>query len=510
MLSTVPKNYGSKRQATVLWRPPQLRALTRFSHMTPNWFSTFALVLWPIVAFFLYQTRPVNQATLWTILGGWLLLPVGVAIKFEMIPPFDKISIPNLAALIGCLLVLRRSPRLWYGFGLPEVLLVMWVIGPFITSELNTDPLAYGPTALLGETQYDALSAVVAQFILLIPFFLGRQFLRNSGDNLEILRVLVIAGLIYSLPMLFEIRMSPQLHTWIYGYFPSSFDQQMRGGGFRPIVFFGHGLALAFFAMTTAVAAAAFWRTRTRTLLLPPAGITAYLAAMLILCKSLGSLVYGTVLVPIVRFAKPELQVRLAAVFAAIAFSYPVLRAADLIPTEMMMNVAQLVSEDRAGSLGTRLVNEQQLLEHASQRPLFGWGRFGRHRIFDAEQGKDISLTDGYWIITIGQYGLFGFVAQFGLLALTIFRAASALRFTQGVRDRAYLAALALLVGINMIELLPNATLIPWTWLLAGALLGRAEALRSAFLVPISANSNLTSDGYQKRKRMRLKGVRDA
>src|SRR5215831_20228616 len=100
--------------------------------MTPNWFSTFALVLWPVVALFLYQTRPVNQATLWTILGGWLLLPVDAAIKFKMVPQFDKISIPNLAALIGCMLVLRRSPRLWYGFGLPEALLLMWLCGPFI------------------------------------------------------------------------------------------------------------------------------------------------------------------------------------------------------------------------------------------------------------------------------------------------------------------------------------------------------------------------------------------
>ena len=35
-------------------------------------------------------------------------------------------------------------------------------------------------------------------------------------------------------------------------------------------------------------------------------------------------------------------------------------------------------------------------------------------------------------------------------------------------------AALALLLGINMIELLPNATITPLTWLIAGALLGYA------------------------------------
>lgn len=461
--------------------------------MTPNWFSTCALILWPVVAFCLYQSRPVNQATLWTILGGWLLLPVGAAIKFEMVPQFDKVSIPNLAALIGCMLVLRRPPRLWYKFGLPEVLLLMWLFGPFITSELNTDPLVYGATVLPPETLYDAVSAVVGQFIFLIPFFLGRQLLQNSTDNKEILRTLAIAGVIYSVPMLFEIRMSSQLHTWVYGYFPHSFLQQARDGGFRPVVFLGHGLVVAFFAMTTAVAAAAFWRTRTKILQLPAAGVTAYLGAILFFCKSLASLVYGTVLVPVVRFAKPQLQVRVAMVLAALALSYPLLRTADLVPTEMMTNVGRLVSEDRAELLKYRLYQEQQLLEHASRRPLFGWGRFQRNRVFDVEEGKDVSITDGRWVITLGVYGLFGFVAEFGLLALTVFRAASALRFIKPAGDRIYLAALALIVAINMVELLPNSTLSPWTWLLAGALLGRAEALRSAPWLPKPANTSFLS-----------------
>ena len=110
---------------------------------------------------------------------------------------------------------------------------------------------------------------------------------------------------------------------------------------------------------------------------------------------------------------------------------------------------------------------------------MFGWGRWGRSRIYD-EWGNDIGVTDGRWIITLGQFGIFGFLAEFGLLALTVFRAASALRFAESERDSVFLGALALIIAINMIDLLPNASLSPWTWLLAGALLGRAEALRGA------------------------------
>src|SRR5262245_38695384 len=95
---------------------------------TPNWFAILALLSWPAVALCLYFKRPVAQATLWTILGAQLLLPVGAVIKFEGIPQFDKISIPNLAALIGCLLVMRRPLRIWNEFGIAGILILMFVI----------------------------------------------------------------------------------------------------------------------------------------------------------------------------------------------------------------------------------------------------------------------------------------------------------------------------------------------------------------------------------------------
>ena len=447
----------------------------------PNWFAIFALLAWPLVAAWLYSSQPIGRATIWTILGAFLLLPVGASIKFQGIPPFDKTSIPNLAALFGCMLVLRRPPRFWRGFGSTEFLLLMILIAPFITAELNTDPIVLANGDVLpAESHYDAVSAIYNEFVLLIPFFLGRQLLRSSADNKEILRILVIAGLLYSLPMLWEIRMSPQLHTWIYGYFQHSFAQVRRDGGFRPIVFMPHPLVAAFFAMTYAVAAAALWRTRARVLRLSPAAITGYFSLVLILCRSLASLVYGALLVPLVRWMNPRLQMRIALLLASIALSYPLLRSADLVPTASMIDAAAMVSEDRSESLKTRLDQEQLLLEKASHRFLFGWGRWGRSRVYayNDESAGDISITDGRWIITIGQFGLFGFLAEFGLLVLPVFRAASVLKFAESKHDSIYLAALSLIVAISIFDLLPNGWLIPWTWLLAGALLGRAESLR--------------------------------
>lgn len=448
--------------------------------MAQNWVATVALLLWPVVAVWLYHTRPVGRATMWTILGGQLLLPVGAFIKLAPgIPQLDKIAIPNLVALIGCILCVRRPLRFWNGFRLPEVFLLMLLIGPFITSQFNGDVVKSGSVFLASVGNYDALSSVVAEFLFIIPFFLGRQILNRAADNAAIFEILVIAGLAYSLPMLFEIRMSPQLHHWLYGYDPSSFLQEIRDGGFRPVVFLGHGLAVAFFTMTTVVAAATLWRLQARVIRLPSGPITAYLGVMLVLCKSMGALLYGLVWVPLVRWSTPRLQMRIALCLVTVAFIYPLLRTADLVPTMTILDAAGTLSAERAYSLKVRFDQEGQLLERALQRPIFGWGRFGRARIYD-DYGNDISLTDGRWIITLGQSGLFGFIAEFGLLILPVFAASSAIRFATSPPDKILLAALTLILAINIFDLIPNSWLVPWTWLLAGSLLGRAEALKIA------------------------------
>ena len=162
-----------------------------------------------------------------------------------------------------------------------------------------------------------------------------------------------------------------------------------------------------------------------------------------------------------------------------IALAYPALRIADLVPTASILEVADNLNTARAASLKTRFDNEDQLLQHAMERIWFGWGRYGRSRIYN-EYGKDVTLSDGGWIIRIGTFGVFGFLAEFGLLALSVFRAASALRFVQSMLDAILLAALGLIVAINLVDSLPNSSISPWTWLLSGALLGRAEAAHAA------------------------------
>ncbi len=446
--------------------------------MEGNWFAVAALFSWPVVVFVLLTRTEVSQALLWAVLGGQLLLPAGSALKLSMIPQLDKASLPSLAVLLACILSGRlKSANPWRP-GLVDVLLFVFVLSPLITAMLNGDviPLPNGVLPSVG--LYDGLSSVISQCVVVIPFVLGRSILTTERSTEQIFRCFAVAGLLYSLPMLFEIRMSPQLQAWIYGFMPGEFYQEARDGTFRPTVFMGHGLIAAFFAMTCAVASCVLWRVRATVKGVEAGPLTVYLTSMLVLTKSFGAILYALFLIPLIRLCSTRVQFRVATVLAAVVLIYPAARTLDIIPTQLIDETIRSVNPERADSLQTRFDNEHRLVDRAMERPLFGWGRYGRSRLHSETSGRDDSITDGRWVITIGQYGIVGFIAEFGLLAITVFRAGSSARYAASQQEAALLAGLSLIVAVNLVELIPNSALLPWTWLLAGALVGRAESLR--------------------------------
>ena len=147
------------------------------------------------------------------------------------------------------------------------------------------------------------------------------------------------------------------------------------------------------------------------------------------------------------------------------------------MPVDWVVAQAEAVSEERAASLQFRLDNEDALLARASERPLFGWGSWGRNLIHDPYSGELVSTTDGRWIIVIGTLGWCGYIVEFGLLALPLLMLARPSITRHGATLSPCSGTIGLLLAFNIIDMLPNATLIPFTWLIAGALLGYAEAL---------------------------------
>ena len=453
----------------------------------PNAIAYLMLAAWPLVTLTLFRRLDRAQALIWSLVAGYLLLPPEpAAFDFPLLPPFNKLMIAHLS-LVAALFLLARGrnagPGQWIARWLPESTLMRFLLGLFILSPIatvlaNPEPLVFVRQVIPGLGARDALALTITQGLLLIGFLLARRFLSGPEAPRALLVALMISGLAYSLPMLLEIRLSPQINMWVYGFYQHDFRQTLRGGGFRPLVFLPHGLWAAFFLLSSLIAAIGLWRaadeaTRPRLLL-----AVVWLGTVLVLAKSLGALIFATALVPLLLLTGARTQLHVAAMLGVLALAYPALKAADAVPAQVLLEQAEKIDSERAGSLRFRFVNEDRLFARAGQKPLTGWGSWGRNQIRDEVTGEITSISDGRWIIVLGEFGWPGFLAEFGLLALPLLLLWRETRLLPAEAVPPLLGPLALILGANMVDLLPNATLTPLTWLAAGAVLGQAERLK--------------------------------
>lgn len=461
----------------------------------PNSFAYLMLFVWPVLVLFISRGLPLAQKILVALLGGYLLLPMKTVINLPLLPSYDK----DTAAVVAALLVIlfdgsRRQrnatasadiPELagWLPSRLFQILIAGMVLGALATGLTNSEALVYGPTVVPGMKLYDALSSTQIALVTLIPLFLGRKFLGTPQAQEMMLRVLVIAGLFYGLLAFWEVLMSPQLHVKIYGFFQHSFKQHIRGGSYRPIIFLKHGLTVAMFFVMTLFCAIAMSRITSGTKKLRYIAATVYLLAVLLACKSMGSISIALLFGPILLLTSLRVQMLWAAMIAVIFLSYPVLRVNKLIPVETVVSTTAKISQERANSLSYRLMNEALYMAKAADKPLLGWGTGDRARTFDSE-GKDITTSDARWVVTLASGGWVLYASLYGLFCLPIILLARR-------RNRAHIdqatAALAMILSANVFDLFANNSITPLTFIFAGSLIGRLELLAE----PTASNRTL-------------------
>jgi len=364
-----------------------------------------ALFGWIPIVLFLFVSLPARRAVIVAFLFAWLFLPV-TGYSLPGLPDYTKMTATSYGVILGVLLFdVGRLMRLRFSwFDLP---MVVWCLVPFASSVSN------------GLGAYDGVSGVVGATITWgIPYFIGRLYFNDLEGLRELAIGIFIGGLIYVPLCLYEIRMSPQLHRMVYGFHARGWGGT-RFGGYRPAVFMDTGLALGMWM--TAASLIGIWLWRAKALLsawkIPMAMLVPVLLITTILCKSTGALALLAGGIGVLFLTNwTRLRVFLMCL-VLVPIGYVVVRSTGDWSGRAVVEMAKVISEERARSLNGRLVNEDILAEKAWQRPLFGWGGWGRNRVYD-DYGKDITVTDGLWIIAFGQHGLVGLMALYGVFLL--------------------------------------------------------------------------------------------
>jgi hypothetical protein len=373
--------------------------------MTP--LVPIAMFGWPLVVVVLFTVLPPRRAVIVGMLGAWLFLPIA-AYPLPGLPDITKMSITCVSVFVGAVLVdAQRFARLRWNW--VDLAMLTWVLVP-LPSAVTA---GYGP--------YEGVAGVLTQITTWgMPYLIGRLYFSDADGLRELAISIFIGGLVYAPFVLLEARMSPQLHTWVYGFHQHDFYQTKREGGWRPTVFMQHGLGVAMFMGTAAVCGLWLWKAgRTRAIYGVPVWTLALgLFVVAAACRSSYALMLMVTAIAAL-FVSRWLNTRLIlAALLAIAPAYVAARTVGGWDAGLLKETASAIGNARLYSLETRLTSED-MLWHWVQGNL----PFGKCRLVELMHGRHVTgkfIPDGLWLIALGKYGLVGLVSMFGVLLLPV------------------------------------------------------------------------------------------
>jgi hypothetical protein len=432
-----------------------------------------SLLLWIAFSWWCFRRFPPATAAMTALVSGWLFLPL-FPIQSVRIPYFETkpLLVPGFVIIISYLRdrpTWQRLRRSW-----ADLPMMVLILSPTVTSILN------------GLGLKDGLQSAWQQLLFAgCAWLLGRLYFGSFNRLKQAALVVFLGALVYVPFCLWEIRMSPQLHSTFYGTPPDlDFNQTIRFGGYRPVVFMRHGLMTAMWMTCGSLVGFWMWRSRAVEKVgnLRMGWLTLAVIGTTILCKSLGALVLlaGAL---VVVFSPRWLRATLLLLLLLLP---PVYQSSRMLGWrgELVSDWAEKLGDaDRRASVLFRTMNEEGLVRHALERPWFGWGRFGRNLTYD-EWGNP-TVTDSAWIIVLGIDGLVNLAAYdlLVILPFLLFWLRVPLRFWDraAVAPAASMALFILLYGIdNLFNALPNPAYMAMAGGLTSLALARAPEPRRA------------------------------
>ncbi len=237
----------------------------------------FGFIPFCFVMFWIFPSR---RAILFSLLIGWLFLPIAsLSIPIPLLL-FNKITSISLGIFLAAV-CLDPKPMMAYRPRLVDLPMCLFCLSAFFSSIAN----GLGPKDGLAE-----MTNRMMEWGLI--YFVGRCYMGDLPALRQLAVALLLAGLVYMPFCLLEIRLSPQFHNWVYGFYQHEFQQTIReGGAFRPMVFMQHGLAVAMFMACATLVGAWLWLTGAlpRLLGMSTFWLTLALFITTVLCRSVGA-----------------------------------------------------------------------------------------------------------------------------------------------------------------------------------------------------------------------------
>lgn len=447
--------------------------------MIPAGNALVPIVMYAWIPFilYIYLKYPAQRAVVIGFIAATLFLPVAV-ISFPGLPDYSKATATSYGILLATMIY--DSARFsQFRLSWIDVPMVLWCTAvPFMSSITND----------LGT--YDGFAAMLSQSMIWgAPYFLGRLYL-SSLEGLKQLAIGIFAwGLIYVPLCWYESRTFSSLHVLVYGMDTGrDVAQSIRYGGYRPQVFLEHGLMLGVWMMTACLVGVILWRTKLvkRMYGLPIGVLMSILLITFIIARSTGA--YALFLVGVViLFLAWQFRNTLVLWLIIVGIcGYLLLGTTGTFPRQQVIaGATQIFNADRVASLQFRFENEEILGVKARQRALFGWGGFGRNRVFN-EMGEDISVTDSLWIIAFGVNGIFGLLNMTAaiLLPSVMFILRYPVKYWRNP-NVAPAAVLAVCIILYMADCILNAMVNPIFMLAAGGLAGVAVQPKRVIAPPV-------------------------